>query len=148
MIIGEDHVSILDVNADCVICTVNTEGYMGRGVALYLRKAIPGLYPQYKALCQRKLLTVDKLWLYSRSSPRILCFPTKDKCWESSRLEWIEHNLKKLRDVYKKQGIKRIACPPLGCANGGLDWNDVRPLIYDILGDCDLEVFICHGRKR
>lgn len=149
MILSESNASILATGADTVVCTVNCQGHMGRGVALYLRKAIPGLYDAYKPLCENGLLTVDKLWIYEHTAPRVLCFPTKDKTWEPSRIEWIEHNLKKLRDHYQRCRIDTIAIPPLGCGNGGLSWALVRPLIYDILGNgCDLNVHICHGAKQ
>lgn len=147
MIASESHVSILDVDVTHVICTVNCEGHMGRGIALYLRKCIPGLYEQYHDLCKLKILTVDKLWIYRSSPKQVICFPTKDKTWEDSRMEWIEANLKKLRDKYKERGIRSVAMPPLGCGNGNLKWDEVRSLIYAILGDCDLEVHICLGRK-
>lgn len=147
MIVSESHIGILDVKASHVICTVNTEGFMGRGVALYLRKCIPGLYDAYREQCKQKQLLVNTLWVYESNEPKILCFPTKDKVWEDSRIEWIDTNLRKLRDSYKELGITSVAMPPLGCGNGNLKWEDVRPLIYAILGDCDLEVHLCLGRK-
>ncbi|ANH51617.1 putative phosphatase [Erwinia phage vB_EamM_Simmy50] len=148
MITSEAHVSILDVNVTHVICTVNCEGHMGRGIALYLRKCIPGLYERYKHLCSLGIITVDKLWIYPSHPRQILCFPTKDKTWEDSKLEWIEANLIKLRDNYKTKGIVSVAMPPLGCGNGNLKWDEVRSLIYAILGDCDLEVHICLGKPK
>lgn len=147
MIIAERPVSILDTNAECVTCTVNCQGHMGRGVALYLRKAIPGLYPAYRQLCEKQLLTVDKLWIYRHAVPRVLCFPTKDRTWEPSRVDWIEHNLIKLRDHRHRLQLTTLAIPPLGCANGGLSWSQIRPMIYDYLDPLpDLQVYICLGR--
>ena len=35
--------------------------------------------------------------------------------------------------VIEEERITSIAVPPLGCGNGGLDWNDVRPLIESAL---------------
>lgn len=147
MIASESHIGILDVPVSHVICTVNTEGHMGRGIALYLKKCIPGLYDAYREQCKQKQLLVNTLWVYENNEPKILCFPTKDKTWEDSRLEWIEANLRTLRDTYRERGITSVAMPPLGCGNGNLKWEDVRPLIYAILGDCDLQVHICLGRK-
>lgn len=147
MIASEAKVGILDIHTTHVICTVNCQGHMGRGIALYLRKCVPGLYERYKHLCDLGLLTVDKLWIYHAHPRHILCFPTKDRTWEDSKLEWIEANLIKLRDTYKAKGIVSVAMPPLGCGNGNLKWNEVRNLIYAILGDCDLEVHICLGRQ-
>lgn len=147
MIVSESHVGILDVKVSHVICTVNTDGYMGRGIALYLKKCIPGLYDAYREQCKQKQLLVNTLWVYEHNEPKILCFPTKDKTWEDSRIEWITTNLRTLRDTYKDLGITSVAMPPLGCGNGNLKWEDVGPLVYAILGDCDLEVHICLGRK-
>jgi len=147
MIVSESHIGILDVKVSHVICTVNTEGHMGRGIALYLKKCIPGLYDAYRVQCKQKQLLVNTLWVYENSEPKILCFPTKDKTWEDSRLEWIEANLHTLRDTYRERGITSVAMPPLGCGNGNLEWASVRALIYAILGDCDLQVHLCLGRK-
>lgn len=147
MIVSESHIGILDVPVSHVICTVNTEGHMGRGIALYLRKCVPGLYGAYREQCKQKQLLVDTLWVYENNEPKILCFPTKDKTWEDSRIEWITANLRKLRDTYKDMGITSVAMPPLGCGNGNLKWEGVRPLVYAILGDCDLQVHICLGKR-
>jgi O-acetyl-ADP-ribose deacetylase (regulator of RNase III) len=46
-----------------------------------------------------------------------------------SRFEDIESGLEALVAEVKRRGIKSIAIPPLGCGLGGLDWNDVRPVI-------------------
>lgn len=147
MIMSESHIGILDVKVSHVICTVNTEGHMGRGIALHLRKCIPGLYDAYREQCKQKQLLVNTLWVYEHNEPKILCFPTKDKTWEDSRIEWITTNLQTLRDTYKDLGITSVAMPPLGCGNGNLKWEDVGPLVYAILSDCDLEVHICLGRQ-
>lgn len=147
MIISEQPISILDTEATHVVCTVNCQGHMGRGVALYLRKAIPGLYKEYQNQVKSGNITINSLWIYNNPNVNVICFPTKDKTWEPSKLEWIKSNLELLRDTYKQSGIKSVAIPPLGCSNGGLQWSDVRNLIYAILGECDLKVYICLGRN-
>lgn len=64
----------------------------------------------------------------------IINFPTKNHWKERSRLEYIINGLDDLVEVIKKYNIKSIAIPPLGCGNGGLNWNDVKPLITRKLG--------------
>ena len=59
----------------------------------------------------------------------IINFPTKRHWKEKSKIEDIESGLKSLIKEIKRLGIKSIAVPPLGCGNGGLDWDEVRPLI-------------------
>lgn len=40
-------------------------------------------------------------------------------------------------------GIHTLALPPLGCGNGNLQWEEVRPLVIKHLGSLkDLEVFV------
>jgi len=43
--------------------------------------------------------------------------------------------LQELRKVIIEYDIKSIALPPLGCGNGGLEWQAVKPLIINYLGD-------------
>lgn len=60
-----------------------------------------------------------------------------------SKLEWIKEGLKDLHNYIVRNNIKSIAVPPLGCGNGRLKWNEVRPLIIDSLGDIsNLEIFL------
>ncbi|MBI2502148.1 MAG: macro domain-containing protein, partial [Candidatus Latescibacteria bacterium] len=59
----------------------------------------------------------------------IINFPTKRKWREKSRLEDIESGLKGLIVEVRRLGVSSIAVPPLGCGLGGLNWEEVRPLI-------------------
>ncbi len=38
-----------------------------------------------------------------------------------------------LVNVIRREKIKSIAIPPLGCGNGGLNWTEVRPRILQAL---------------
>ena len=60
-------------------------------------------------------------------SPRfIVNFPTKNHWRAKSRLRYIETGLQSLIAEIKKRDIRSIAIPPLGCGEGGLNWQDVR----------------------
>jgi uncharacterized protein YwgA len=63
----------------------------------------------------------------------IINFPTKADWRSFSKLVHIEEGLNDLVRVIKEKDIKSIAVPPLGCGNGGLDWQDVKPLIVSKL---------------
>jgi hypothetical protein len=43
-------------------------------------------------------------------------------------------------------GISSISFPPLGCGNGNLDWNDVRPLMERYLSKLEIPVYV-HDRQ-
>lgn len=47
----------------------------------------------------------------------------------------IDAGLKDLVATIRKLRIRSIAIPPLGCGNGGLDWNEVRPHIEAALAE-------------
>ncbi|MDX8409256.1 MAG: hypothetical protein R8J84_04320, partial [Mariprofundales bacterium] len=71
--------------------------------------------------------------------------------WRSpSRLEDIIHGLDIFVEKYKEWGLESIAFPPLGCGNGGLDWEVVGPIMYQKLLplDIDVEIYAPFGTKR
>jgi O-acetyl-ADP-ribose deacetylase (regulator of RNase III) len=64
------------------------------------------------------------------TNPRfIVNFPTKRHWRSKSRIEDIESGLVNLVDEVVRRRIRSIAVPSLGCGLGGLNWQDVRPLI-------------------
>ena len=127
--------NILEASAEALVNTVNTVGIMGKGVALQFRRAFPDNYKAYAAACKRKEVEIGKVFVFDRNTleyPRyIFNFPTKVHWRGRSHLKYIQAGLDDL--VYQVQhlGIQSIAVPPLGCGNGGLDWDDVRYLIEE-----------------
>lgn len=44
-------------------------------------------------------------------------------------MEYIEKGLQKFVDTYADRGITSVAFPKLGCGNGGLEWQEVKPVM-------------------
>lgn len=136
---------LFESKAQALVNTVNCYGVMGKGIALEFKKKFPEMFEVYKEYCDKKLIKPGVLQLYKKSSPWILNFPTKDHWRSPSKLEYIESGLIKFSNEYKSKGIKSIAFPKLGTQNGGLDWEDVKILMYNYLSELeDLEVEIYH----
>lgn len=134
--------SLLESNAQTLVNTVNCVGVMGKGIAKEFKKRDPRMFAAYKKICDQKQLEPGKLWLWRGSANWVLNFPTK-KHWRSpSRLEWVEAGLKKFVATHEAQGITEISFPKLGCGNGNLDWDDVRPLMEHYLSDLSIPVFV------
>jgi hypothetical protein len=81
---------------------------------------------------------LGRVWTFDTGviGPRryIINFPTK-KHWRSgSRLEDVAAGLDSLVDAVTELGVTSVAIPALGCGNGGLAWEDVRPLIERACG--------------
>lgn len=115
---------------------------MGKGIAKAFKQREPKMFTAYKSICDQKLLEPGKLWLWRGSEQWILNFPTK-KHWRSpSRMEWVEAGLEKLANTYEAQGVTDVAFPKLGCGNGGLEWEEVKPLMERYLSGLSIPVFI------
>ena len=123
---------LLSTDAEALVNTVNTVGVMGKGIALQFKQAFPENYSAYEAACKRGEVEIGKMFVFVRNTktPRVIInFPTKRHWRGKSRIGDISSGLRALIEVVKKEEIRSIAVPPLGCGNGGLNWNEVRPLI-------------------
>jgi len=125
--------NLLTQDVDALVNTVNTEGIMGKGIALQFKKAWPAMFKDYEAACKRGEVAVGHMHVWATGSltgPRyIINFPTKGHWRARSKLVDIENGLEDLTRLIRKLGITSIAIPPLGCGNGGLDWREVEPRI-------------------
>lgn len=125
--------NLLTQDVDALVNTVNTQGVMGKGIALQFKKAWPGMYADYQRACRRGEVQPGRMHVWATeamSGPRwIINFPTKRHWRGRSRLQDIESGLTNLATVIGEMGITSIAVPPLGCGNGGLAWSDVEPRI-------------------
>jgi len=128
--------------AQVLVNTVNTEGVMGKGLALRYRQIYPEMFSRYQELCERNQITIGKLWLFKTDHKWILNFPTKRSWRHPSRMEFIEAGLKKFVDEFVELKIHSIAFPALGCGNGELQWEEVRPLMESYLSGLPISVFI------
>ena len=125
--------NLFDCGADCLINTVNCEGYMGKGVAYQFKLKFPENNKSYIKACRSGELTVGKLHHYTENGITIINFPTKDKWRKPSKIEYIENGMNSLVQLIPHLNVHKIAIPPLGCGNGGLNWNDVKKIITNKL---------------
>jgi len=65
----------------------------------------------------------------------ILNFPTKHKWFESSDMELIKQSAEHLKGIALKHAELTFILPRPGCGNGGLKWEDVKPVIVGVLPD-------------
>jgi O-acetyl-ADP-ribose deacetylase (regulator of RNase III) len=141
--------NLLDAQVDALVNTVNTQGVMGKGIALQFRQAFPEMFKSYADACKSGLVELGKMDIYDRGGladgPRwIINFPTKGHWKAKSRIADIEDGLVDLVATVKRLGIRSIAIPPLGCGYGGLNWTEVRPLIeraFEALPEVNAKVY-------
>ncbi|MFC4354218.1 macro domain-containing protein [Chryseomicrobium palamuruense] len=138
--------NLLEDPAEAYVNTVNTVGVMGKGIALQFKQAFPDVFKQYAKDCKKGLVEVGKMHnvqVEGLAAPKyVINFPTKEHWRNPSKLEYIQEGLQDLVRVVQDLKITSIALPPLGCGNGGLDWQVVRPLILEAFQPLDVEVHL------
>lgn len=121
--------NIFESGADCIINTVNCEGFMGKGIAYQFKMRFPENNLDYIKACKTGRLQIGTIHNFNENGIEIVNFPTKDKWREKSKITYIDKGLEKLIELIELKKPNIIAIPPLGCGNGGLDWNEVKELI-------------------
>lgn len=139
--------NLLEADVDAIVNTVNTVGVMGKGIALMFKDRFPENFKAYAGACKRGAVQIGSMFVTAATElqgPRwIVNFPTKQHWRSHTRLAWVEAGLDDLRAIIREKDIQSIAIPPLGCGNGGLAWDTVRPLIERMLGDLgDVDVIV------
>lgn len=138
---------LLQAKTEALVNTVNTVGVMGKGIALQFKEAFPHNYKTYADTCKRHELAPGKLlavWDNNMLLGKrlIINFPTKTHWRKPSEYSFVEDGLIALRELIAEEKISSIALPPLGCGNGGLDWNIVKPMIEEHLTGLDSEIVV------
>lgn len=139
--------NILESKAEALVNTVNTQGVMGKGIALQFKNAFPSNYKIYQDICKNgsfqigDLLIVEENGLIS-GKKTIINFPTKTSWRKPSEYSYIEKGLEKLVQVIEEKKLNSIAIPPLGSGNGGLNWEIVKKMIEDKMSHLSIDVFI------
>jgi hypothetical protein len=141
--------------------SVNCVGVMGKGLASRAKWQFPDVYVKYQSVCRNRILQMGKPYLYKREGSLdyqlaedpatlkngngetwFLLFPTKQHWRENADIGGIEKGLQWIVNKYKKEGIKSLALPALGCGLGNLDWRQVGPLMCRYLSKLDIPVRI------
>ncbi|MDZ8053868.1 MAG: macro domain-containing protein [Aulosira sp. ZfuVER01] len=124
---------ILESTTECLVNTVNCEGYMGKGIAYQFKLRFPENNKEYIKACRNKSLKIGTIHYFCEQGKLIINFPTKDKWRQKSKIDYIHQGLTELVKLIPILNIKSIAIPPLGCGNGGLNWTDVKPIVIKYL---------------
>ena len=148
--------NLLRADAEALVNTVNTVGVMGKGIALQFKKKFPGNFKAYERACKNEKVRVGKMFtvsLDSLTNPQyVINFPTKQHWKGRSRIEYVRDGLEDLLHEIERLDIHSIALLPLGCGNGGLDWeSEVRPLIeatFARVPEIRVQAFVPHAENE
>nr|WP_320010547.1 macro domain-containing protein [uncultured Desulfobulbus sp.] len=145
--------NLLKSKVEALVNTVNTVGVMGKGIALMFKEAFPDNFIHYERACKEERVQVGNLFIHENVKlfgPKwIVNFPTKKHWRNRAKVEWVTAGLKELRKFILENQVKSIAIPPLGCGNGGLDWQLVRKEIENNLSDISgVEILVFEPTRK
>jgi O-acetyl-ADP-ribose deacetylase (regulator of RNase III) len=144
--------NLLDAETQALVNTVNTVGVMGKGIALQFKTRFPNNYKVYRDACKAGTFKTGQVLVVAEgdllNQKIVVNFPTKEHWKAPSKYEYIESGLKALNQAVKDYGITSIAIPPLGCGNGGLAWNIVKPMIEKELQNLEADIIIYEPNEQ
>ncbi|PSN06755.1 macro domain-containing protein [Siccibacter turicensis] len=129
--------NLLKSHALALVNAVNCQGVMGKGIAYQFKEAFPKNYNIYRDSCKKGDFKIGSILIVHEQGKLIVNFPSKDNWKKKSQYEYIAIGLEKLKSEIIKRNIDSIAIPPLGCGNGGLEWEVVQSMIIKTLGNLE-----------
>lgn len=139
---------LLAADVEGLVNAVNCVGVMGKGLALQFKQKFPENFKQYASACKAGAVKPGSMFVVATgndTNPKFLInFPTKRHWKDRSRIDDIKSGLVALVAETKASKMASLAIPPLGCGLGGLNWNDVKPLIeeaFSALPEVDVLIF-------
>ena len=123
------------------------------GLALALRQQYPAMAKDFRHFCSLNHPHPGSVWEWTGSGPdghartvvNLLTQEPSDGPGGlpgKAKLSHVNHALKELADLTRKNGYKSLSLPRLATGVGGLDWADVLALIEKHLGEIGIPVLI------
>lgn len=131
-----------DVDADARCITTNGalrrngNAIMGKGIAFQAREKYKARNYNLETVLGKMIRSYGNHVFYLGNN--LFSFPTKHHWRENSDIKLIERSSHEIINLLKdldSSEWKRILLTRPGCGNGGLEWNDVKSVIQNILDD-------------
>lgn len=120
---------------------------MNQGLALSLHERYPAMHKDYHHWCHQGHGSPGEAWMWGGAGGvRIVNLVTQELASAhrpgKATTQHVNHALRALRKMIAKEKFASLALPRLATGVGGLDWNDVKPLVEQQLGDLGIPVYV------
>ena len=140
---------ILLTGAQAIAHGVAPNDPMNQGLALSLHERYPAMHKDFHHWCHQQHPKPGEAWAWGGAEgARIINLLTQEggygggnKPGKASEPN-VNHALRALKKIIQKEGFSSVALPRLATGVGGLDWDQVKPLIQSQLGDLDIPVYV------
>lgn len=137
--------NIFDLRVDAITHGCNCEGYMGAGIAKEFKERYSDMFREYQQYCKLGMFKPGQVHFYRSldgSKPHVINIATQETRKSGAKIDYIRAGLKEIEKNYQVWGLRTLAMPKIGCGLGGLKWDEVKTLIYDIFTESTLEVVV------
>jgi O-acetyl-ADP-ribose deacetylase (regulator of RNase III) len=140
---------ILLTKAEAIAHGVAPNDHFDNGLALALRERWPAMAKDFRHYVQQTHPKPGEIWVWGGvGGIRIFNLLTQEgehahgaKSGHAT-LPNINHSLRQLRHVLEAENVSSLALPKLATGVGGMQWDEVYPLIKNHLADLSIPIYI------
>ena len=140
---------ILLSKANAIVHGVAANDPMNQGLAKSLHEMLPSMHKDFHHWCHLNHPKPGEAWVWTTAdNVRVVNLITQEGGYgHGSRpgkatLKNVSHALKALNKIAKKEKFTSMALPRLATGVGGLEWQDVKPLMEEKLADLEIPIFV------
>lgn len=140
---------ILLTKAQAIAHGIAPNDHFNSGLALSLRESWPAMYQDFRHYCHAQHPKPGEVWFWGGTSGKRLVSlftqapPASHHATpERATIQNVNHSLRALRHLVESEALTSLALPRLATGVGGLQWEEVFPLIKKHLGDLTIPVFV------
>ncbi len=140
---------ILLTSAQVIAHGVAPDDHFNQGLALSLRENYPAMAKDFRHYCHVSHPKPGELWAWAGADGKRVVnlmtqepAPSKDAKPGKATSHNVNVALRNLKHLVEEEGFASLALPRLATGVGGLDWDEVRTLIDNQLGELDLPIYV------
>lgn len=141
----EEKRDLFAVPKDYYLChCISADFGMGAGIVVMFNKLFDMKNKMKTLHIQEGVAKWDVLQTgYMIPEGRVFNLITKRNVWEKPSYESLTAALFDMKKYCKKNNVKKLAMPLIGCGIDGLNWDYVSYLVKDVFKDMDMEILVC-----
>jgi len=127
---------------DAVAHGANCRGIMGAGVAKAIKAKFPQNFNYYNQFCNRDMFKPGDIIPFQENGFVIYNLGTQYELGADAKVENVRVSVRSMvSHAATYTDLKQIKTVRLGCGIGGLDWDEVKPVLEEIPSELELIVY-------
>ena len=140
---------ILLTQAQAIAHGIAANDPMKEGLAFSLHEKYPSMHKDFHHWCHQSRPNPGAAWMWGGpDGVRIVNLITQEGGYgqgarpEAATLKHVRDSLKELTKIIANESMTSVALPKLATGVGGLEWDDVYPVVKEKLGELDIPVYV------